>query len=40
MNILIIKNALHQLNLEEIKCNPVFLGDKNFIKDKSGKRPL
>ena len=22
------------------KCNPAFLGDKNFIKDKDGNRPL
>ena len=22
------------------KCNPAFLGDKNFIKDKHGNRPL
>ena len=22
------------------KCNPAFLGDKNFIKDKNGNRPL
>lgn len=40
MNILITKNTLHQLNLEEKKCNPTFLGDKNFIKDKNGNRPL
>ena len=40
MSILITKNTLHQLNLEGEKCNPAFLGDKNFRKDKNGNRPL
>ena len=40
MSILITKNTLHQLNLEEKKCNPAFLGDKNFIKDNNGNRHL
>ena len=37
MSILITKNTLCQLHLKEKKCNPAFLGDKNFIED---NRPL
>lgn len=40
MSILITKNTLHQLNLEEKNVNPVFLGNKNFMKDKNGNSPL
>lgn len=37
---LITKNTLHQLDLLEKNCNPAFLGNKNFTKDKNGNRPL
>ena len=40
MSILVTKNTLHQLNLEGKKCNPAFLGNKNFIKDKNDNKPL
>jgi hypothetical protein len=40
MNILITKNALHQLNLLGKNCNPAFLGDKNFTEGRNGNRPL
>ena len=40
MSILITKNTLHQLNLEGKKCNPAFVADKNFRKDKNGNRSL
>ena len=40
MSILIAKNTLHQLNLEGKKCNPAFVGDKNFRKDENDNRPL
>lgn len=39
LSILITKNTLHQLNLEEKNVNPVCLG-KNFMKDKNGNSPL
>ena len=40
MSILITKNTSHQLNLEGKKCNPAFVADKNFRKDKNGNRSL
>ena len=39
-SILINANTQHQLYLKEKKCNPAFLGDKSFIKDKNGNSPL
>lgn len=38
MSILITKNTLHQLSVEDKKCNPAFLGNKNFRKDKNGNK--
>ena len=40
MSVLIAKNTLCQLCLEERRCNPAVLGDKNFMKDKIATDPL